>query len=220
MAKILKEITTIDLGIKYAGKVSKSITDTFADRLNNVTINAIVTQFVHSPEGAKIMFMGVGKNSYLSHKLAATCQSLNINANYFDSVHAMHGDLGALRPGDIVIAFSKSGKTAELLHTLAYLKKHKKHFGVTTVGVFASDEGYNSEAVTSMEITKTTDYQILLRSCQELDDNKTVPTTSALVMQAVGDVIALQIASTNGLTTEQFGLTHPGGLIGAIHNKD
>lgn len=113
---ILKKTSTIDLGVKYASLVNKSMVDTIADSNNIEVINAIVEHLVtHS--NATLYFMGVGKNSYLSHKLAATCQSLNIKASYLDAVHFMHGDAGTIRPGDLIIALSISG----LLH-----KKWKK----------------------------------------------------------------------------------------------
>jgi D-arabinose 5-phosphate isomerase GutQ len=69
-----------------------------------------------------------------------------------------------------------------------------------------------------MDIAINSDDQIILRDLKETDNVGTVPTTSALIMQFIGDIIALQIAMSNNLTSEEFGLTHPGGLIGQVHN--
>lgn len=214
---IVENISTLDLGVKYTGLINKALLSTIAQQSNIDVIDKVVQYIISNPMST-LYFMGVGKNSYLSHKLAATCQSLNIKASYLDAVHFMHGDAGVIRPNDVIIAFSKSGKTSELLHTLKYIKNNKEHFNAYVVSVFAHNDLQCNNSVKDMDIAINSDDQIILRDLKETDNIGTVPTTSALIMQFIGDIIALQIAMSNNLTSEEFGLTHPGGLIGQVHN--
>jgi D-arabinose 5-phosphate isomerase GutQ len=123
------------------------------DRYNNRLFNALIETTQHNAQnieliadlvalrlgfGNKILFMGVGKNAYLSQKLAATFQSLNFQASFFDANHALHGDLGFLNDCDIIFAFSKSGKTPELLQTLSYIKSLPKFTNVIIISMYAS----------------------------------------------------------------------------------
>lgn len=200
--------TALDICAQYSERLSDALLSTLhTNRANIDKVVNVIQQRLH--ENGKILFMGVGKNAYLSQKLAATFQSLNFQSSFFDANHALHGDLGFLLDGDVIFAFSKSGKTSELLQTLKYIKSLPKFSNVVVVSMFAS---YVDSELT--DITNISDYVLPMPNLEEADDAKTVPTVSALVMQFVGDVIALRLTALSGLTKEQFKLTHPGGNIG------
>jgi arabinose-5-phosphate isomerase len=207
-------MSTTKLAIRYAIRLQSAITHSITSDSNIEIIDKIARIYLEEPGERKLFFMGVGKNSYLSQKLAATCQSLNIQATYLDAVHFMHGDAGFVRKNDIVIAFSKSGKTSELLHTLRYIKNTEQFSQVTVVAVYATND-----TTAKLEISNLSDYQLVMYDLYEADCNCTVPSVSALVMQFLGDLIAFSIARHQQLTIEQFGITHPGGLIGQTINK-
>jgi arabinose-5-phosphate isomerase len=157
--------------------------------------------------GSKILFTGVGKNVYLCHKLSATFASLNLNASYFDVTHGMHGDLGMLRPNDTIVAFSKSGNTAELLHTLKYVHDNNEILNVNIILV-------TQQGIYDVSKCEFSTIDINLPAVQEIDEWSLVPTTSALLFQAFGDAIAINLSQRFGLIKEHFIFTHPGGAIG------
>jgi arabinose-5-phosphate isomerase len=201
----------------------KQICDRYAERLINslkstIDYNEFIlddlanAMYARLKTDSKLLFMGVGKNAYLSQKLAATFQSLNFQSSFFDANHALHGDLGFLKNGDILFAFSKSGKTSELLQTLRYIKSLQKFKDVLIVSMYASYG--TSEQDGTNDILNLSNYVIEMPYLIEADDAETVPTVSALVMQFIGDALALKLTALTKLTTEQFKLTHPGGNIG------
>lgn len=205
---IKPESNVLDIWKNYSNRLSDALLSTLHA---NVSVIDSIVNTIHACLSAnqKVLFMGVGKNAYLSQKLAATFQSLNFQASFFDANHALHGDLGFLRNGDVIFAFSKSGKTSELLQTIKYIKSLPKFNNVIVVSMFAS---YVDSELT--EIKTLSDFYLTMPNLEEADDAKTVPTVSALVMQFVGDAIALRLTALTKLTTEQFKLTHPGGNIG------
>ena len=211
MQLVNSELSVADICDRYSNRLFNALSET--TQHNAQTIETIVgLAALRLGFGNKILFMGVGKNAYLSQKLAATFQSLNFQASFFDANHALHGDLGFLNDCDIIFAFSKSGKTPELLQTLSYIKSLPKFTNVIIVSMYASYG--TAEQDNTKNIESLSNYVIKMPHLEEADDAKTVPTVSALVMQFIGDAIALKLVATSKLTTEQFKLTHPGGNIG------
>jgi len=166
-------------------------------------------------KGAKILFTGIGKNFYSCTKLAATFQSLNIPALAFDATHALHGDLGLIKPNDIIIGFSKSGSTLELTQTMKYISDNEKKFGYPyLIGVRFGQSGDTDSPMHPVNLIY--DNMIAIPEVEELDNWNRVPTVSAVLLQLIGDALAIRIAGLyhKDFTLEDFQFTHPGGSIG------
>lgn len=160
--------------------------------------------------GGRIVFTGVGKNYYACLKLSATFASLNIPCQAFDVTHGLHGDLGYIKPNDVIIAFSKSGSTLELGKTLGYIKSNSEKFGnPQIIGVYME-----SGSKDMPDMHNYSNKIIAIPLMEELDNWNKVPTTSALALQFVGDIIAIKIAENQNFTLDEFVFTHPGGSIG------
>lgn len=165
--------------------------------------------------GGRVVFTGIGKNVYACQKLAASYSSIGIPSFFLDAVHAVHGDLGVLRPGDLLIAQSKSGNTSELVNTLIHLDNNKEHFKIKTWGIDC--KGFNTGTQNGFD--KLCDETIHLDVESEIDTLNMVPTVSALVLQAIGDIVGVSAAEDLGFNGELFAINHPGGTIGKTLSK-
>ncbi|WP_348663757.1 KpsF/GutQ family sugar-phosphate isomerase [Chlamydia vaughanii] len=148
-----------------------------------------------------IFFSGVGKSGCVARKIVATLQSFGEQAIFLSSGDVLHGDLGVIRPGDIVCLFSKSGETRELLEWIPYLKER----GVFLVGV-------TSAAYSSLSIF--CDHVVMLPMIEELDPFNLVPTTSTTCQMLFGDLLAITLLRSRGISLSEYGKNHPGGQIG------
>jgi len=151
----------------------------------------------------KVIFTGIGKNSFIAAKEAATFSSIGIPSFYVDAVHMVHGDFGMIEKNDVVIALSKSGNTSELCHTLDYMYKNIFYSKLITI-----DFNENSE------ISKYSDAEIHLPKINEMDQWDKVPTNSILFMQYVIDKIGIKVMNKKNFKLTDFVKTHPGGSIG------
>lgn len=150
----------------------------------------------------KLIFTGIGKNSFVAAKSAATFSSIGVPSFYVDAVHMVHGDFGMISENDIIIALSKSGNTEELVHTVKYLE-NLKYKSLITIDFSESSE-----------ISKYSDYALHLQSTKEMDKWNKVPTNSLLFMQYCIDKIGIAVMEKKNFTLAEFILTHPGGSIG------
>src|SRR3954451_10425813 len=149
----------------------------------------------------KVVVLGVGKSGHIGGKIAATLTSTGSPAVVLDSSHAMHGDLGVVADGDVVLALSASGETEELLRILPALGR----FQVRIVGICgapASTLAQNCDVFLDVNIE------------QEACPLNLAPTSSTTVMLALGDAIAMVLLEARGFQKEDFARFHPGGTIG------
>ncbi|MEE1736698.1 SIS domain-containing protein [Streptomyces sp. BE147] len=150
-----------------------------------------------------IVFTGVGQNSLLADKVASTYGSLSMRSTSIDSVALLHGNLGMLREGDLLILLSNSGETPELLHLVESCKK----IGHTDILVVHSTPGCTLERMCARSVHVPT--------VGEADHLDMVPTASSCCFLAFLQAVAIQIAGEQGLTADDFVATHPGGSIGS-----
>lgn len=159
--------------------------------------------------GGKVIFTGIGKNVYACQKLAASYSSIGIPSFFMDAVHAVHGDLGVLSNNDLLICMSKSGNTSELANTLAYIHSNRDKFQFTVFGIDCNVTGVDNA------FDKYCDEVLHVNTYNEIDALNLVPTTSAIILQIVGDIIGVATAEQSlGFNREVFRLNHPGGTIG------
>ncbi|MDR1440370.1 MAG: SIS domain-containing protein [Clostridiales bacterium] len=151
--------------------------------------------------GGRIIASGLGKNVPVCEKFVGTLNSLGARAAFLHTNSAMHGDLGIVREGDVVLLLSKSGGTAETLELLGHLeRKRAKVWGVSFGG--------------GGELARRCRDSILLELEHEGDPWDIMPNNSTAVYLIVLQGLAMRLAGMLGVTLAQFGENHPGGKIG------
>jgi arabinose-5-phosphate isomerase len=157
---------------------------------------------LQSAEGrGRIVVTGIGKSGIIARKIAATLRSIGTQAHFLHAAEAIHGDLGMLASGDIVLALSYSGETEELLRLLPTLKR----LNVTLI-VFSG--------CSTSTLAQASDIFLDTNVSAEACPLNLAPTASTTVMLALGDALALEVSRRRGWKAEDFADLHPGGRIG------
>lgn len=149
----------------------------------------------------KIVVCGVGKSGAVGEKIAATLNSTGCPAVVLHPVNALHGDLGLIADGDVLLVLSYSGETEELLAILP---------AVARLGVRILAFTGNPNSTLAQGSTVVLDTNVEREACPlEL-----APTSSTTVMMALGDALAMVLLEARGFTREEFALYHPSGNLG------
>jgi arabinose-5-phosphate isomerase len=171
------------------------------DRLDKKFEQAVTLMFDAVETGRKIIVLGVGKSGQIGEKIAATLTSTGSPAFPLSPVNALHGDLGIVADGDVVLVFSYSGETAELLNILPALKRfHVKIICLT--GDIGSTLARLSDVVLDCSVQK------------EACPMNLAPTSSTTAMLALGDALAMVLLEVRGFDENDFLKYHPGGRLG------
>lgn len=149
----------------------------------------------------KVIVLGVGKSGYIGEKIAATLTSTGSPAVVLNSLNALHGDLGMVADGDVVLALSSSGETEELLRILPAIARFQ-------VGVIAMCGDPKSTLAQNCDIFLDVNVE------QEACPLNLAPTSSTTVMLALGDALAMVLLEARGFQKEDFAKFHPGGMVG------
>jgi arabinose-5-phosphate isomerase len=149
----------------------------------------------------KVVVVGVGKSGHIGQKIAATLTSTGSPAVTLDSLNALHGDLGMVADGDVVVALSSSGETEELLRILPAIARLQ-------VKIIAMCGDVNST------LAKNCDVLLDVSIEQEACPLNLAPTSSTTVMLALGDALAMVLLEARGFQKEDFARFHPAGMIG------
>ena len=166
---------------------------------NNSFVNAI--NLIMNCKG-KVIFSGVGKNSFICKKAAATFSSVGIPSFFVDPTGVSHGDAGQIDKKDILIIISNSGNTKELTNLLNFANR----FRIKIIGIASN--------LNSM-LLKASDIKILYPKLRESDPNNIVPTTSTSFVMLLCDCLATTIMEKKKFTKDNFFLYHKGGNLGA-----
>jgi arabinose-5-phosphate isomerase len=150
----------------------------------------------------RIIVTGMGKSGHIGRKVASTLASTGTPAYYVHPGEASHGDLGMIRPDDVILALSWSGETTELSDLIAYAKR----FRVPLVAVTAK---------LASTLGRQADVCLALPPAQEACPNGLAPTTSTTMQLALGDALAVALLERRGFTAQDFKVFHPGGKLGA-----
>jgi arabinose-5-phosphate isomerase len=152
--------------------------------------------------GGRVVVTGMGKSGHVARKIAATLASTGTPALYVHPAEASHGDLGMIRPEDVVIALSWSGETPELADIIAYTRR----FGVKLVAITSrADSALGSAADICLDLPR------MAEACP----NGLAPTTSTTMQLALGDALAMCLLEARGFSPADFRDFHPGGKLGA-----
>jgi arabinose-5-phosphate isomerase len=149
----------------------------------------------------KVVVTGMGKSGLVAQKIAATFSSTGTPALFLDPAEAMHGGLGAVQKGDLVLAIGKSGESGELNALLPALRA----LGVRVIAMTAAPRS---------TLGKAADLVVETPVDAEACPLNLAPTTSTTVAMAVGDALAVALMKRRGFKPEQFARNHPGGKLG------
>ena len=156
----------------------------------------------------KVLTTGIGKAGHIARKFAATLCSTATPADFIHPAEAAHGDLGLVGQNDVMVAFSTSGKSREVLEIL----EMARHLGVANViGVTSHPDS---------ELRGLSDLVLDMGVIQEPCPLGLTPSASMAVMLAISDAIALALLEVKGVTEEDWGLRHHGGYLGRRARTD
>jgi arabinose-5-phosphate isomerase len=166
--------------------------------------------------GGRIVVTGMGKSGIIAHKIAATLSSTGTPALFMHPVDAVHGDLGMVVRGDVVLALSASGETEEILRLLATIKRLQVPL-ISMTGDAVSEKSAGEGARATQKISTLAAAADVALDCSVDKEACTLglaPTASTTAMLALGDALAMALAEKRGFQEEDFANLHPGGKLG------
>lgn len=149
----------------------------------------------------RVVWTGMGKSGIICHKLAATMRSTGTPALHLHPADAIHGDLGMVVSGDLVVAISHSGTTEEILRLVEVLKRQ-------AIPLIAFTSYPDSP------LARAADLHLDLGVRREACPLNLAPTASTTASLALGDALAMEVSVRKGFREEDFALLHPGGRLG------
>ena len=149
----------------------------------------------------KIVVVGIGKSGNIGQKIAATLTSTGSTSVVLSSVDALHGDLGILNDGDVVLALSYSGESEELVNLLPAIKRF-------CVKIVAFTGGLKSS------LARWSDVVLNVKVPREACPFNLAPTASTTAMLVMGDALAMAVLQARGFKSHDFARRHPSGSIG------
>jgi len=186
--KIAKE--TILLEVDAISKLQNRIEDDFVNVINLI-LNA----------KGRLIVVGIGKSANIANKMVATFNSTGQPAIFVHAADAIHGDLGNIQSGDVVICISKSGNTPEITALLPLIKNMENSI-IALVGNMKSF------------LAKESDFALDVSVEKEACPNNLAPTSSTTAQLVMGDAIAVSLLACKDFTDKDFARFHPGGTLG------
>ena len=181
-----------------------------AEAIRNIAVDDAFIDAVETLRACtgKVLTTGIGKAGHIARKFAATLCSTATPADFIHPAEAAHGDLGLVGRNDVMIAFSTSGKSLEVLEILEL----SRHLGVSTIiGVTSHPDS---------ELRSKSDLVLDMGVIEEPCPLGLTPSASMAVMLAISDALALALLEAKGVTREDYGLRHHGGYLGRAARTD
>jgi arabinose-5-phosphate isomerase len=180
------------------------ILDAEAQAIKNIPLDENFEKAIYILENCKgkVITTGMGKAGHIAKKIAGTLCSTGTPASFLHPGEAAHGDLGLLAEGDVIIAFSTSGKTREIIEMLELAH----HFGIDKIISITSHPDSTIRNMSNVVIS--------MGEIAEPCVLGLTPTSSTTVMLAIGDTIALVLMERKNFSRSQYGLRHHGGYLG------
>ena len=186
-----REVFAIELAALEA--VRKQLDSSFDD-----AVEAVIGTL---KQRGKIVIVGIGKSGNVGQKIAATLTSTGSTAVVLNSVDALHGDVGIINDGDLILALSYSGESEELLNLLPAFKRFSVRI-ISFTGNLKSSLARHSDISLNVKVPK------------EACPWNLAPTSSTTAMLVMGDALAMAVLDARGFTQKDFAKHHPGGAIG------
>lgn len=186
-------------------QIARQVLETEADAIRGL-IPQLTDDFVravdllHACQG-RVIVTGMGKSGIISHKIAATLSSTGTSAFFLHPAEAIHGDLGAVRSEDVVLALSHSGETAELVRLVEAIRR----IGATLIVMSGNPASTLGQAA---------DVSLSCHVAEEACPLNLAPSASTTASLALGDALALALSKRKGFRAEDFANLHPGGRLG------
>jgi arabinose-5-phosphate isomerase len=163
---------------------------------------AAATDLIRQAKG-RVIVTGLGKSGHVARKIAATLASTGTPAFFVHAAEASHGDLGMITADDVILALSWSGEQAEMKNLITYAKR----FRIALIAMTAESES---------TLSKAAEIALTLPKAREACPHNLAPTTSSLMLLALGDALAIALLEGRGFTSVDFSVLHPGGKLGAM----
>ena len=154
----------------------------------------------------RVVVTGMGKSGIVARKIAATLSSTGTPALFLHPAEALHGDLGMVVRGDVVIALSASGETEEIAQLLPTIKRLQ----VPLISLTCDDPKTQRQSTLAQAADVALDCSVAKEACSL----GLAPTASTTTMMALGDALAMALAEKRGFKEEDFADLHPGGKLG------
>jgi len=193
MSHLAKAREVFDIELAALKKVRAQLDNAF-NRAVDVIVEALSRR-------GKMVVVGIGKSGNVGQKIAATLTSTGATSVVLNSVDALHGDLGIVSDGDVILALSYSGESEELLNLLPALKRFSVKI-ITLTGGAKSSLAQHSDVVINVKVPK--------EACP-FNLAPTASTTATLVM---GDALAMAVLQARGFRQKDYAKLHPSGAIG------
>jgi len=177
-------------------RLEASAIERAADRLDHASVDRSIDLISNC--ASKVVVIGVGKSGVIAQKIAQTLTSTGTVAIFVHPSDALHGSLGVITSGDVVIALSNSGETDEIVALLPAFSLRDVPL-IAIVGNTDSTLARKADVVLDASVDK------------EACPLNLAPTTSTTVALAIGDAIAMTLMESRGLTAEDFAANHPAG---------
>ena len=168
------------------------------DHLDDTFVN--VVELINASQG-RVVTMGLGKSGIICKKISATLASTGTPSFFLHPAEAIHGDLGMVVRGDVVLAISNSGETEELVRLLPSIKR----IGAEIVAITGN---------ASSSLAKGADHHLSAAISKEACPLGLAPTASTTATLALGDALAMALLLRKGFKEEDFAFLHPGGKLG------
>jgi arabinose-5-phosphate isomerase len=151
----------------------------------------------------RLIVTGLGKSGHIGRKVAATFASTGTPAFFVHAAEASHGDLGMITADDVILALSWSGEQPEMKNLISYAAR----FRIAVIAMTSERES---------SLSKAADVALTLPKAREACPHNLAPTTSSLMMLALGDALAIALLEGRGFSSTDFSVLHPGGKLGAM----
>jgi arabinose-5-phosphate isomerase len=192
--------------VRIEAEALRALADRIAGPMAKAFSRAV--EFMYGCKG-RVVVTGMGKSGIIARKVAATLNSTGTPALFMHPVEAVHGDLGMVVRGDVVLALSASGETEEILRLLATLKRLQVPLIAMTC-----DDISTGRATQPSTLSSAADVALDCSVAKEACTLGLAPTASTTTMLALGDALAMTLAEKRGFKEEDFANLHPGGKLG------
>jgi arabinose-5-phosphate isomerase len=189
-------LRTISFGKQGLDALETSLRTTLGEAFRNAA------ELIGGIDG-RVIVTGIGKSGHIGRKIAASLASTGTPAFFVHPVEANHGDLGMITSGDVVLALSWGGETAELQGIVSFTRR----FSIPLIAITSGE---------TSTLAREADIVLLLPKAQEACPHGLAPTTSTLMQLALGDALAVSLLEARGFSATDFRVYHPGGKLGAM----
>ena len=176
----------------------KKAVENLCNHINDAFVDAVETLFSTS---GRVVVTGIGKSANIATKIVSTMNSTGTPALFLHAADAIHGDLGMVRPDDVVICISKSGNTPEIKVLVPLIK----NFGNKLIAIVG-----NNESFLAHEADIVLDTTVEHEACP----NNLAPTSSTTAQLVMGDALAVALIECRNFSARDFARFHPGGALG------